>query len=283
MCNGSQNRELSLLQVGHCVHPEAMVMRGHSWNKMKFPAIVALIKHPAQGYILFDTGYAKRFFDETRNFPNKLYRWLTPVSLCDKEQLIPQLNHMGIAAEDIKTIFISHFHADHISGLMDFPSSKYICSKEGYLSFVQRKGLRALIKGYLPGLMPDDFISRLRFIEDEASIKLKDAFSPFNLAYDIFNDGSCLAVPLPGHASGHVGLMVQDGDKLRFLVGDACWTEEAYTQGLRPNGLTRIIMNDMGQYYDTLDKLSRLYGNNREIYIIPSHCAKTWESWKSES
>lgn len=277
------NNEFKLLKVGHCCHPEAMVMRGHSWKSMNFPAIVGLIQHPTKGYVLFDTGYAKRFFSETQRFPENLYRLLTPVKLCDKEQLLFQLNNLDIDADEIKTIFISHFHADHISGLLDFPNAKYICSRAGLESFQQRSRLRGLIKGYLRNLLPTDFIARVIFIEEMKRIKLANEFLPFIYAYDIFSDGSCVAVDLPGHAFGHYGLLYYESNKVNFMVGDACWTEEAFKYSLKPNPLVRIIMSDGDVYLKTIDKLSSLYGCNHKLNIIPSHCQKTYDEWCREN
>ncbi|MCL1123434.1 MBL fold metallo-hydrolase [Shewanella surugensis] len=268
---------LTLLKVGHCFHPEAMVMRGHSWKSMQFPAYVGLIKHPKLGYILFDTGYAKRFIKATHPFPERLYRCLTPMHLCDKEQLITQLHARGIRPEEIRYIFISHFHADHIAGLMDFPAALFICSRIALNAISQSSRFKGLIKGYLPQLLPSNFTLRCRFIEDCQSIHLSDQYAPFHLGYDIFADGSAMAISLPGHAAGHFGLLLENQQKTAFLIGDACWTQEAYTQGARPNRLANIIMDNGDAYLETLNQLSKLYSINKSIQLIPSHCQKTIE------
>ncbi|WP_086934358.1 MBL fold metallo-hydrolase [Agarilytica rhodophyticola] len=273
--------DFQLLKVGHCFHPEAMVMKGHSWKKMAFPAIVALLKHPKFGNILFDTGYAKRFLEETNSFPNILYRMLTPMHLCDKEGLITQLNNQNIGADDVDYIFISHFHADHIAGLLDYPKATFICSRIALESFEKRSGFSALIKGYLKGLLPNSFLSRALFIEDTKAIKLNSVIYPFDTGHDIFSDGSMFAISLPGHAWGHYGLLSFSNNQVNFLVGDACWTQEAYKFGARPNRLTRLIMSNEEEYLETLTKLTKLYDNNKSINIIPSHCQKTFEAFNS--
>ncbi|WP_299006656.1 MBL fold metallo-hydrolase [uncultured Shewanella sp.] len=269
---------LTLLKVGHCFHPEAMVMQGHSWKSMQFPAYVGLIKHPTLGYVLFDTGYAKRFIQATQPFPERLYRSLTPMHLCDKEQLVTQLAFRGIDANEIKTIFISHFHADHIAGLMDFSQAEFICSRAALNAINDTSRFKGLLKGYLPKLLPNDFTRRCRFIEDSQPLNLSYHYAPFHLGYDLFNDGSMLAISLPGHAAGHFGLLLEHSQKTAFLIGDACWTQEAYTQGARPNKLAHIIMDDGQAYLNTLEKLSHLYARNKDIVLIPSHCKKTIEA-----
>ncbi|WP_428241266.1 MBL fold metallo-hydrolase [Gynuella sp.] len=268
---------LQLLHVGHCFHPEAIITRGGAWKAQQFPAIVGLFRHPRLGYVLFDTGYAKRFLQATQPFPQRFYRWLTPMHLCDKQQLQTQLKDQGIASEDIRHIFISHFHADHIAGLLDFPHATYICSRSGLQSMRQRTGISALIKGYLKNLMPVDFEHRVRFIETSPEYQLPVDMAPFSKAYDIFNDGSFLAIELPGHAFGHFGLLTAIGGESVFLIGDACWTEKTLITASRPHPLANLVLSDTHQYYDTIDKLAQLYGYNQSIRIVPSHCMSSYE------
>ena len=263
---------LEILKVGHCWHPEAMVLRNGSLKKMQFPAYVGLLRHPSKGLILFDTGYAKRFIDETNSFPEIAYRLVTPMQLGCKEDLIQQLSLKGISPTDINYVFISHFHADHISGLLDFPSAKYICSKVAYQEIMRFGRLGGLLKGYLKKLVPLDFHKRSTFIEDLKNTNLDPSLSPFIYGYDIFNDGSLIAISLPGHAAGQYGLLCVGSGQGIFLVGDAAWTKDAYEKNIYPNSLAYITMDSRKQYIETLDNLSQLYGSGSNIKIIPSHC-----------
>lgn len=278
----ANHNDFRLLKVGHCMHPEAMIMPGGSLKAIRFPSIVAVLKHPSKGVILFDTGYAKRFQDATSCFPNCLYRWLTPMHLCEKEQLGTQLAELGIQHSDINAIVISHFHADHISGLLDFPHAELICSRTAYENFIRRSGLNGLIKGYLPALWPENGLSRLRFIEDSKTVNLANALQPFKNAYDIFGDGFALAIPLPGHAHGHIGLLCHDQHHSRFLVADACWTEKAFKENAKPKRITGLVMDNYHQYIDTLSKISYLFNHNPDINIIPSHCESSYMRWCHE-
>ena len=61
--------KLKLYECGYCTHPEKVVLPNGSLKRLKFPATVALLQHPTRGYILFDTGYAARFFQATKKFP----------------------------------------------------------------------------------------------------------------------------------------------------------------------------------------------------------------------
>lgn len=283
MPNGSNNsKAIQLLKIGHCRHPEFIVQKGGRFKFCEYPAIVTLIKHPGKGYVLFDTGYSPRFVDATQGFPNRLYRWLTPMTLNTEECLLTQLAQQGIGADDINTIFISHFHADHIAGLKDFPNAQYICSKQAYHSFISRHGFSALLKGYLKALLPADFLRRVNFIEASKVIKLDAELPPFTDGYDLFGDGALIAVALPGHAFGHFGLLCNIGNHPCFLVADASWSLKAIRDNIRPNPLAMLIMSQRDQYYETLSKLSRLHHARTDLTLIPSHCLQTFQQFSNE-
>lgn len=112
-----------LLKVDHCAHPECVVMRGGRWRSTLFPALCGLLAHPTRGWILFDTGYSSHFTQATAPFPERLYRWVTPLTLTPADTLLAQLARLGISADEIRYVIISHMHGDHIAGLKDFPNA----------------------------------------------------------------------------------------------------------------------------------------------------------------
>lgn len=272
----------SLMQVGYCCHPEAMIARGKSLRNIIFPAIVALLKHPVEGYILFDTGYASHFHQVTGCFPEKIYRMVTPVTYESSQSLQVQLYQKGIKVEEIHYIFISHFHADHIAGLKDFPNAQFICSKAGF-DFINGKcsTLYKLTKATLPALLPENFLQRTTFIEEKSLGVLSKCLQPFKYGYDLFGDGCCIAIGLPGHARGHFGLLFNiPENQPYFLIGDACWTKETLVKQIKPNPLSHLILDNSIEYYQTINQLNSLLNNNLDINLIPSHCLKTFHDYE---
>lgn len=276
--------KLELLKVGHCFHPEAIVTRGGSWKAQQFPAVVGLLTHPTQGHLLFDTGYASHFLHATQPFPQRFYRWLTPMHLPPVETLHQQLRARNIDPHDIRGIVISHFHADHIAGLHDFPHARFYCSKDAFHAFTRRKGMAALLKGELAALIPSDFARRAIFFEDCPKVTLPKHYAPFQHAFDLFNDGSSYIIPLPGHAAGHVGLLIpnphRSPEKSLFLVADACWTHSAMEKNKTPHPIAHLILDDKHAYYDTISRLAQLHHHNGQIQIIPSHCQTSFERFQ---
>ncbi len=263
--------EITFLKAGYCTHPEAMVLPGSSWKSIVFPALFALIRHP-MGWILFDTGYSERFYQETQHLPQKLYAWLTPVYLQPQESAISQLKLLGIQPNDIKYIIISHFHADHIGGLKDFPKAEFICFQSGYNAIKNKQGLSALKAGFLAGLMPENFEDLVIFVENSNKIKLPNNFAPFDQGFDLFGDGRLIAIELPGHAVGQMGLYLTDNSGQQyFLIADACWLSRAYQELIYPQRIADLLFADKKAYRQTLKKINQLYRNNPDLKIIPSH------------
>jgi glyoxylase-like metal-dependent hydrolase (beta-lactamase superfamily II) len=270
--------DYTLFSAGYCSHPECITIKGGRWCSQKYPALCALIKHPEYGNILFDTGYSPRFFEETKKWPLWLYKKITPVKIPNEETLIYQLQQKDINPEDIAYIVLSHFHADHIAGIRDFPNAKIICSRLGFNAVKRTKGIAALKKGFIAGLLPDDFESRLTFLEDKKAIPLDNFMRPFVEGVDIFGDGSLIAVSLPGHAVGQFGLLFTDSSQKQvFLVADSCWSSKAYRDYKLPSTITYLIHDKKSAYQNTLSKLHRLYNQNKKIRIVPSHCQEVWQ------
>lgn len=268
---------LRLFRAGHCTHPEFMVMRGGRYRIVEFPSLFALVDHPRLGPLLYDTGYSRRFLDLTRAFPDRLYAMVTPVSVREEETAVEQLRRVGIRPEDIRTVVLSHFHADHISGLADFPRATYVFARAAYEAVRSLRGLGRVLAGFLPGTLPPDFEQRARPLEPAGRSALPEAFRPLEKAHDLAGDGSLLVVDLPGHVAGHVGLIVREPAGDTFLVGDACWLGRAVRENRMPHPLVRLITHDWAAYGRTLGHLHQVALSNPGLRLIPSHCTEAHE------
>jgi glyoxylase-like metal-dependent hydrolase (beta-lactamase superfamily II) len=263
---------LRILTTGSCRHPEFATIKGGSWRPAAFPALVALILHPTEGTILFDTGYDPAFLDSTNRFPERLYRWLTPPEI--SSPVADRLAAEGLDTEDVRHIVLSHFHGDHTSGLSRFPNAVVHCSKAGLRSVWGRGRIRALLAGTPQDLLPPDLPGRCAFFEDEAAIPLGADLSPFDSGADVLGDGSLLAVPLPGHCPGHWGLVLREPRGLHFLVADSAWSSRAIRENRPVPTFTAAFLGHPATGRETLSKLHALRGRNPEILLTPSHCAE---------
>ena len=271
--------KLHLGYAGYCLAKETHTIKGGNNINVKFNALWALIYHPVNGYILFDTGYTKRFFEATKKYPNKLYANLTKVVLKKSEEVKEQLKKNNLDCNEIKHIVISHFHADHVGGLKDFKNAKIHVSKAALNQVNKIPKFLAFSKGILKDLIPKNLNSRVSIIE-ENSTKIKDAI--FNYKYDLFGDNALLLLNLSGHAAGQIGLMLETENGKYFLIADACWNIKAITENKLPSPVVRLFFDSWQDYKKSILKVKEFYNSNNSVKIIPTHCAATTDKLVSD-
>ncbi len=239
-----------------------------------------MIAHPTAGHVLYDTGYSPHFFDATNPFPERLYRLLLPVELEPRESLAQQLPVHGVDPADVAIVLISHFHGDHVSGLRDFPRSRFVAMRADAERALSASRLGALAKGMLPDLLPAGFTSRLSFADDCPAVALPDWMQPFTAGYDLLGDRSLVGIALPGHSPAQLGLLLRAHDgRTYFLVGDACWSMPACLAGKLPSPLVlRYVTDDRERYVRTFFAIRELALRQPDLTIVPSHCSRTWEA-----
>lgn len=271
------------LKSGHCRHPECVVQRGGHCRVVDYPSLVGLLLHPTLGPMLFDTGHHSRFIDATAPFPERFYRWLTPVVL-DDAPLVEQIARFGITASDVGHVFLSHLHADHVAGLHDFPRAQLHAMRAEWDDMRRRGRFGAVRHGFLRALLPTDMEQRLHFTEDAARVSLPDALAMLGSGFDLLGDGSVIGIPLPGHTAGQMGLLFQThSGREVLLLADACWSLSALSQNQPPTWLATNIFADQRVYRQTFSALQRLQQAEPDLLMLPSHCSPSWESIRHAS
>ncbi|WLR51154.1 MBL fold metallo-hydrolase [Bacillus tianshenii] len=265
---------------GHCTQLEKITNTAGRWKNVAFPALYFLLQHPTKGNILFDTGYATHFIEGTKVFPYSIYARLTPVVFDPMNGAVEQVRKLGVEPEQVENIFISHFHADHVAGLRDFPKATFVCSKECYEFVKGRNGISALKQAFIPSLLPYDFEERMKFIEDcprleirdEDDAEVKSLQDEFGVVYDLFGDRSFLSIAVPGHAKGQHGLFFKEDGGYTFLIADATWDSGAYRELQLPSRLANLVLQNRTQFEQTLQKIHHFHKRHPDVRIIPSHC-----------
>lgn len=261
--------KIHVFKAGYCTHPACVAMKGEGIRSCKFPAQVFLLESHNH-YWLWDTGYANHFMDATASGIFKLYRQITPVYFDSQEAIIAQLKALGISSQDLSGLIISHFHADHIAGLKDFIHTPMITSEIGWKGVKRKEGISALIKGFIPSLIPNSFEDHLTYIESLPQVQLDPLLFPLNQGYELPNSqGEIILVSLPGHALGHYGAVILTEDGWQLLASDAAWSYKNYRNNQWPMKVAGLIMDDVHDFYQTLNILKQLDQNN--IPILLSH------------
>jgi glyoxylase-like metal-dependent hydrolase (beta-lactamase superfamily II) len=261
-----------VLDTGHCLAHESLVMRGGARRQIACHSLVALIQHPQQGWGLWDTGYAPRMEQATAHWPFSLYRRATPLRLRPELAVAVQLPRWGLAPADISWIILSHLHADHLAGLIDFPAARIFLTADAYQSIQGRRGLRALAKAFIPSLLPADLFERATFIREFSGPALP-ALGP---TYDLFGDGALLLMPLPGHGRGQVGLLAQTAERQILFAADGAWLTRSIRERRLPHPLTYLFIDDRRAQRDTLDRLHAFAQQSPDVALVPTHCPEAY-------
>ncbi len=284
--------KIKLFEGGYCVHPGFIVKPGSGIKPRAFPAAVAVLKHPQQGYILFDTGYHQQFFTHTRSFPERLYAWTTPCYFKHGDSIVEQLKKENISKAEIKHVVVSHFHADHIAAICEFDNAAIHCQPNGLKAITESNRVGGVRKGYLRKLLPEQMKQNIQFHNDFSTplSELIPQAQGINLqCLDLFGDSKLYLVNLPGHAAGQVGLLARLEKNWLFLLADACWLIESLSQQVNQHWLANLLCDDIKAYRQTLNELRKCYQqlsditeHNRIVELVPSHCSDTINRLKAK-
>ncbi len=276
--------KINILHAGYCTAPEHIAIQGGRWRSIHFPAMFALLQHPHFGPMLFDTGYSYRFFDETKKFPNRFYRWMTPVTLHEEDLVVNQLLTFDLRPQDITHVFISHFHADHIASLPDLAWSRFVYMPHAFAHLRSLSESDGIKHAFMRGLIPSDFDERSQEVDMNHSILLSGEYTPFKKGFDLLGDESIIGVELPGHAHGQMGIFARDENgKLFFFVADAAWLKRSVVENRPPHKITNLLFPDPEAYRETLGNLHTYHLTHPDTRIIPSHCEETIRAHESAS
>lgn len=253
----------------------AMVLRGAKGNAT-FRCFAALVEHPTFGLTLFDTGYAPRLNKLMRQTKGVPYRLLAGVEVADEHSIATQMRMNGLDPLDVQRVILSHFHADHIAGLRDFPAADILAHQDAIRDIRRLKGVQAIRRAFFNELLPEDFDTRVSSIT-----RFEDpGLGPFPFAHDLFGDGSVRLVPLPGHAAGHLGMLLNGPeDKKRFFVADACWLSDGFRQNRSSPAITRVLVDSKRDERSTIHSLHTLHTKYPDVEILPTHCAEVHEKY----
>jgi len=182
--------------------------------------------------------------------------------------VVCQLAQFGLRAADIRFVILSHFHADHIAGVRDFPEAQIIVQEAAYADIAGRHGLGAIRRAFLPALLPDDFLERARFISSFCDPSLP-VLGP---THDIFGDGVLQLIDLPGHARGQMGLLARTPRGKVLFVGDGAWVTQAIQQNCPPHPCTHFVCDNVQQMRATLSRLHEFSLACPDVCLLPTHC-----------
>lgn len=266
---------LHLLDTGYCLASEHHMLRGAARRTVECHALVGLIEHPTHGWLLWDTGYAPRMLEATHGWPFALYRRATPLRIRPEQAVAAQLDRFGIGPGAIRQIILSHFHADHIAGLCDFPAAQVVATRAAYDAVAGLHGFAALRRAFIPALLPEDIARRATLLPRFCGPPLP-GLGP---TYDLLGDQSLLLVELPGHARGQIGMFLHTERGPLLLAADGAWHSRAIRECRPPALVTMLMVDDPHAVRTTIDALHAFALARPDVEILPTHCPEVFGRW----
>jgi len=253
---------LSALPSGATQSSAAMAFEGGSArDKRTFVTGAILVEHP-KGKLLFDAGYGRHLSDHFRTAPALMRAVVRPrLDMTVSERLA----RGGIRAADLKAVVLTHAHWDHVSGL-EHLAGVPVWVPQAELDFIR-------------GDDPSAALARRLGLIDYRAYDFPDGpYLGFARSWDVFDDGSVVLAPAPGHTPGAIVAFITTSDGKRYaLIGDTAWQKEGVEKPAQKPRLSRwLVDHDGPATWATLRKLHAAKTAVPDLVIVPAHDARVW-------
>lgn len=220
------------------------------------PVPFFLIQHP-EGYVLYDTGMALEVARDKHKHWGDVIAAYDPV-MTEDQWVVNAIKKVGVKAEDIKYVVMSHLHLDHAGGIGHFPKAKYIVQREE-LNFA-----------YVPDFYMKGAYIRADFDKDVPWFILEGWRDN---KFDLFGDGKLVIYFTPGHTPGHQSLLVNLKNSSMFLTGDSCYTLENLNEDVLPGLVANPTL--------TVQSIQTMrFLRDKGVVIITGHDPEAWKKFK---
>ncbi len=232
------------------------IMLSEDWHPW-LPVISYAVVSP-EGVVLVDTGAAPEIVDEghlvcdPRNevFYRRNLRFVAPPDATADRRLL----ELGIEPDSVDTVVVTHFHLDHSGRIGAFPRARVVTGRGNWPSHV----------GAVPCTLPEG-------LEPDAPDWTGGPIGVFERSQTLLGRSEIRLVPLPGHTPGHVGLLLQDGDRSFLVAGDATFSEEETLAGHVAG-----VSQDVDLARETQASIRRQLERHRTV-LLPAHDLAVFE------
>jgi glyoxylase-like metal-dependent hydrolase (beta-lactamase superfamily II) len=203
--------------------------------------------------VLIDTGFMQD--EHSSGFSRKfgIPNWISPVRM---------LSEIGVVAEAITDIVITHAHFDHMGSIAEFPNARIIIQKSELLSWYEAIALPPRF-GYLTAIIDPDNLRTALEASIEHRVTLVDG--------DKDNVLPGIHVRLAaGHTHGQQFVIVETARARLVVSGDCLYLRQQMT-GRNNDGVYMPLNNATGSFWDqlkSLDKLNDEIGGDQQKLII---------------
>lgn len=219
-----------------------------------------LIKH-RQDYLLFDTGMGTQVDGQ---YQQGMPVWLRPFFKYDRpvRPAREQLRQAGVPP--VQRVILSHSHWDHAGGVLDFADAKIGVSASEW------EVIRKPTTGPGGAWASQVAATSIRW---EVLEFTSGPFKGYAQSLDVYQDGTVVLVPMPGHTPGSIGLFVTvDSGTVYFFIGDVAWTQTAVQVGAPKFWAAGLLVdNDADQTQASVAQVRALVQAEPKLVVVPAH------------
>jgi glyoxylase-like metal-dependent hydrolase (beta-lactamase superfamily II) len=225
-----------------CGRLEENAARPWAWQRVPTPTPCYLVAHGSR-YLLWDAGVSKRALGNAH-----------PTVKLDRT-ISDQLAQIGVKADQVEFIGISHYHGDHTGQATQFPKAKLL---------IGAGDLVALKTSPPPGGAAPTHLQP--WLDGSAPVEA------LREDHDVFGDGRVTIIMTPGHTPAHSALLVKLATGPVILAGDLWFSHADALRGSLPDFNT-----SRAETIASRDRISRLAEKLDAVIILqhePSDIAK---------
>ncbi len=245
----SAHWEVPLSGMLNLEHPKALAA-GLKDKQEPINIFTYTLEHPVEGTYLVDSGVSEHF---NKSAAAAGVSWLVSIAM-NMDRLAVKKTTKAIAKqfEEIRGVFLTHIHMDHIMGLRDLPDSTrvFIGPGNSHLKDI----LHVLTRG-----------TTNRLLAHQGQLE-EWQFSESGII-DVFADGTLFAIHAPGHTLGSTVYLARTVTGPELMIGDVTHTAWGWENGVEPGTYSsNIALSAL-----SLAKLRDIVEANKSIRVHPGH------------
>lgn len=229
--------------------------------RLKPPVLSVLVRHPAQGALLFGAGLPEDLggLGAARVKGSAL----SPFTVSPQQELPARLAARGVKEEDVRWVVLPDLAPEWSGRAGAFPNATVVVSSQAW-----HNPRRSALQAGLPD--PRAFVpeERLRLVDLEAA----RPFGPFEHGLDLFGDGTTVAVDLEGGAAGGMGLWLNLDSGPVLLTGPAAFVYDNVFDAALPD---RKFVVDVSSFAWNARAMRAAHEAVPRLLIVPAHDLST--------